>query len=370
MDRTLFTRKTLALGGLVGAIFAFSADAAMAGYTARVEAGTLEITGDAASDKLVLISAGADVVLDVGVDGTIDFTFDRSTFTAIQVEAGRGEDEVYVVGNMADEALTIDGGAGNDTLSGGNGPDTLLGGTGNDAVDGQQGTDTAYLGSGNDRFQWDPGDGNDTIEGQTGTDTLAFNGSNGSELIELAANGARALLTRNLGNVVTDLDDVETVDLHAFGSADTVAVNDLAGTDLRTVDVDLQLFGGGGDGAADTVLARATEGPDSVGVASAADKVIVSGLAAQTRVAGSEEAHDTVDVATLGGADTIATGVGLVFGPHSINVDGGPDADAVRYSGTSGADTIHALANGTEASTVSPATTRLDATAVESLLLL
>ena len=53
----------------------------------------------------------------------------------------------------------------------------LLGGDGNDLVDGNQGNDIALLGTGDDRFNWDPGDANDSVEGQGGTDTLAFNGS-------------------------------------------------------------------------------------------------------------------------------------------------------------------------------------------------
>ena len=75
--------------------------------------------------------------------------------------------------------ITVDGGAGNDTILGSNGADLLLGGDGNDFIDGQQGNDVAFLGAGNDVFQWDPGDGSDVVEGQDGTDTMLFNGSAG-----------------------------------------------------------------------------------------------------------------------------------------------------------------------------------------------
>ena len=90
-----------------------------------------------------------------------------------------------------------------------NGVDTLVGGTGNDIVDGQQGNDRPCLGSGNDTFQWDPGDGSDTVEGGTETDTMLFNGSNIGEIFELSANGGRVRFTRNIAAIAMDLDDVE-----------------------------------------------------------------------------------------------------------------------------------------------------------------
>ena len=86
----------------------------------------------------------------------------------------------------------------------------LLGGDGNDFIDGQQGNDTAFLGAGDDVFQWDPGDGSDTVEGQDGTDTMLFNGSAIDENFDVSANGGRVRFTRNIGNIVMDLNDVET----------------------------------------------------------------------------------------------------------------------------------------------------------------
>ena len=128
--------------------------------------------------------------------------------------------------------ITVDGGAGNDTILGSNGIDILLGGDGNDFVDGQQGNDVAFLGAGDDMFQWDPGDGSDIVEGQDGTDTMLFNGSAGNEIFEASANGGRLRFTRNIANIVMDLNDVEVVDLNALGGTDTITVNDLSGTDV------------------------------------------------------------------------------------------------------------------------------------------
>ena len=134
--------RALALSVLTGvflaATLAFGAHPALAAYTARVQAGTLKITGNAASDKVALrLEPGSPTTLqvDVGEDGTADFSFDRSTFTAIDVEAGAGDDEVRIDesgGSFTDEAVTMNGGAGDDTLLGGSGADIVLGGGGKD----------------------------------------------------------------------------------------------------------------------------------------------------------------------------------------------------------------------------------------------
>ena len=82
----------------------------------------------------------------------------------------------------------------------------FLGGAGNDFNFGDDGDDVAFMGAGNDVFQWDPGDDNDTIEGQDGTDELLFNGANVAENIDISANGGRAIFFRDVANVTMDLE--------------------------------------------------------------------------------------------------------------------------------------------------------------------
>src|SRR2546423_8468014 len=93
-------RGALPRSALAGAFFAaslgFGAGQALAAYTARVQDGTLRIVGDAASDKLALRLDGGSantLQVDVGDDGTADFSFARTTFTAISVQAGAGDDQ-------------------------------------------------------------------------------------------------------------------------------------------------------------------------------------------------------------------------------------------------------------------------------------
>ena len=198
---------------------------------------------------------------------------------ALVVSGGAGNDTLsaaaLVAGNVM---LTLDGGAGNDTIIGSQGADLLLGGDGNDTVTGGRGNDTAVLGNGNDTFIWNPGDGSDVVEGQAGTDTLIFNGANVAERIDISANGQRVRLFRDVANITMDVDSVERIQVNALGSADTITVNDLTGTDTKLVAIDLSSPAGSGqgDGAADAVLVNGTAGNDHVSIVSNGSSVVRS----------------------------------------------------------------------------------------------
>jgi Ca2+-binding RTX toxin-like protein len=332
-------RRSLTATAIGLAFLGVTASQAAASYTASVQGTTLEVKGDKASDKLAIAPASATTLaLDVGADGTIDFQFDRGTFDKVHVDAGDGDDEITVIGNVADEAFAFEGGAGDDRLIGGNAVDTFDGGSGNDFVDGNQGTDTAVLGSGNDTFQWDPGDGNDTVEGQTGTDVLQFNGSNIGEEFNVSANGARVRFTRNIANIVMDLGTLERVNVRALAGTDNVTVNDLAGTGLQLVDVDESGFDGNGDAVRDNVIVNGTNAADKVTATSPAPgTALISGLAAKVQVERAEFAQDVVTVNGLFGDDTISAGIG-VTGPAAIVANGGDGTDTAKYLGTAGDD--------------------------------
>src|SRR2546430_12984459 len=159
----------------------------------KLKHGLLTIEGTDSSDKIVLrLQAGNPGLLqvDVGDDGSADFSFERNKIAKIAVDAQAGDDLVRIDesnGAFTDTIpTTLDGGAGNDTLAGGKGAETLLGGNGNDVIDGNAGNDLALMGAGDDTFVWDPGDGSDTIEGEDGFfDTMLFNGANVADEVEL-----------------------------------------------------------------------------------------------------------------------------------------------------------------------------------------
>src|SRR5262249_19405709 len=79
----------------------------------------------------------------------------------------------------------------------------------------------------------------------------------------------------------------------------------LTGTGLKTVDLDLAAFGGGGDSSADTVTVSGSARKDTVEVTRSGAQTVVSGLAAQTRIANSEPTLDTLRVETGAGNDAV-----------------------------------------------------------------
>jgi hypothetical protein len=293
----------------VGLIAAGPAGAASR-TSASVSADTLTVTGSSASESLALRLAAGDantLEVDFGDDGSAVQSFDRSTFSSIEVFLRSGNDRFKVDqinGAFADEALTVHGAGGNDTLDGGDGAELFDGGSGRDAVDGNRGNDTGVLGSGWDSFRWDPGDGSDVIEGQSGTDTLDFNGAGVDEKMSLSPNGERSLFVRDVATIRMDMDGVERLDLTALGGTDMVTVDDMTGTDFRLADIDLSAPTGGGDGQADTVTVNGTERSDNIDVSADGGVVQVDGLQTAVDVAGSE-AIDVLQIKALGGDDDV-----------------------------------------------------------------
>jgi Ca2+-binding RTX toxin-like protein len=300
---------------------------------ATLKHGLLTIKGTHRSDKIVLrLAAGQPDVLqvDAGDDGSADFNFARAEIAAILVKARGGDDLVRIdeVNGIFTDKLptTFNGGHGNDTLLGGSGTETFLGGDGNDTVDGNRGNDVAFLGSGDDTFAWDPGDGSDTVEGQSGLDTMLFNGANAAERIDLSANGNRLRFFRDVGTVTMDTHGVERVDFKALGGSDAVTVNDLTGTDVRTLNVDLAATGGRGDGQPDRLVVDGTDRRDAIALAGSNGAALVTGLATTVNITNAEPANDALTINAQGGNDVVLAN-GLAASAIKLALDGGAGND-------------------------------------------
>jgi Ca2+-binding RTX toxin-like protein len=311
----------------------------------KLRHGVLTVEGTEAADRIALrLQAGDAGVLqvDVGDDGSADFSFERTRVTSIVVDAAEGDDNVRIDdtnGSFTDAIpTTIDGGPGDDTIAGGKGVETLHGGDGNDTVDGNGGNDRAFLGAGDDSFVWDPGDGSDTVEGQDGNDTLVFNGANVAEQVTLSANRDRLEFFRDPGRITMDTAGVETVDFNALGGIDTVTVDDLTGTDVKTVNTNLAgtLGGNTGDAQADEVTVKGTDDNDTIDVAGDSSGVAVAGLSARVAIQ-HQEPSDKLDVDGLEGNDAISAAA-LASGAITLSLDGGAGDDTI--AGAQGVETL------------------------------
>jgi Ca2+-binding RTX toxin-like protein len=245
------------------------------------QADTVTVNGTQGADVFGA-AGGAGGVTVFGLSATVRIFQQEPLNDHLTLNALGGVDVVDATSLAADGIqLAIYGGLDADVIRGGEGGDLLAGGGGNDSV---------FGGPGDDVFVWNPGDSSDVVEGQAGSDTLLFNGANVSETMDIAANGQRVRFTRDIANVTMDLDGVEGMDLHASGGADTITVNDLSGTDLTRLNLDLASPAGSGtgDGQADTIIINGTNGADAIVVAGNAGGISVLGLAAQVNITGAE----------------------------------------------------------------------------------
>jgi hypothetical protein len=116
-----------------------------------------------------------------------------------------------------------------------------------------------------------------------------------------------------------DTDGVERVDFNALGGSDDVTINDLSASDVDTMNLDLGVSGVG-DGQADRIVVNGTNGDDTIDVSGDANSLKVNGLTL-TQLLHAEVANDRLDVNTLAGTDTVASG-GLAAGAIQLFVDG------------------------------------------------
>jgi len=135
---------------------------------------------------------------------------------------------------------------------------------------------------------------------------------------------------RNVANVLMDLNDVEGIDFTARGGADLVTVNDLSGTDVTEINLNLESAPGSGAGDAqpDNVVVFGTNGDDVALVFGDAAGTAVVGLAAQVNITGAESANDRLTVNALAGDDVVEAS-GLSAGAIGLTADGGAGDDVL-----------------------------------------
>src|SRR5262245_22452295 len=293
--------------------------AAVGKSSADGEADKVTVNGTAGDDDITIGRHG-DVVTVSGVAATVTIAHADRLLDQVDVSAGAGNDVIDASGLSANHiGLTLEGGAGNDTIFGSDGDDIIIGGTGNDVVS---------MGAGDELFIWKQGDGSDVVDGGSGFDTLDFQGFGNSEHVVISAQGDHALFTRDLGNITMDLQSIEPSQFESPADAVIVIANDITGTGVKQIAIDL----GANDGQADSVTVNGTNGADLISVASSGSSVVVNGLSAQVTIDGAEAANDSLTIRGLDGNDTIDAS-GLNAGQIKLTIDGGAGNDTIIGSG-------------------------------------
>jgi Ca2+-binding RTX toxin-like protein len=177
------------------------------------------------------------------------------------------------------------------------------------------------------------------LEGQAGQNLMIFNSSNLGEKIDISANGQRMRFSRDLANITMDCAGIQLVQFNAVGGADTITVNDLSGTDVTNVSLDLSGTPGSGigDGQADTVIVNGTAGNDNVTISGTPAGVSVFGLSATVSIFGTDPTLDQLILNLLGG-DDVAVATQLQAGVLILTINGGPGNDVLV--GSPGADVL------------------------------
>jgi Ca2+-binding RTX toxin-like protein len=196
----------------------------------------------------------------------VPFTLDSST-ERFEVN-GLGGDDILLAeaGVGALTLLSVDGGAGVDTLNGSDGPDLILGGEANDVLNGgggddrvvgDRGADTMNGGEGDDTLVWNNGDGSDIANGDTGRDDVEVNGAPAAgDVFTVQPNAARIKFDRtNLVPFSIDIGSSETLHANGLGGDDALTVGEVgafevtgaggAGNDTLTGGGSSELFLGG-----------------------------------------------------------------------------------------------------------------------------
>lgn len=184
----------------------------MFAITPLFASGQLSITGDAANDTVVIGTVDVGGVPQVTVNGQgVGSGVNASAVTSIVANLGGGNDTMNLSSldfskfiGLTINSVTLNGHAGNDTLTGTSLGDTLNGGDGNDTLDGLAGDDHLVGGNGNDTLVG--GIGDDFIDTGLNDDVVSFSGTGnlGSDAIIQAASGnLDTLVFSNLGGAIT-----------------------------------------------------------------------------------------------------------------------------------------------------------------------
>lgn len=245
------------------------------------------------------------------------------SFFSVQIFATANDDILDFKNMTLTNIANIDGGAGNDTITGSVGDDIISGGDGDDILNGGAGNDTLSSGKGFDILSGGAGD--DSFYVSSGMDI--YKGGSGYDVIYAAQNGANLQIDTGL------MSSIEEISANGFLGM-TISAANSAGSkiDLRHIfitDDDIAgIYGGNGD---DTIFGSFTY------------DYIYGGLGNDSLDGynGDDELHGG------GGADTLTGGLGFdtLYGDAGDDILNGGSQDDVLFGGA-GNDTLMATMAG------------------------
>lgn len=140
--------------------------------------GTLYIVGTNSCDIVLISKCNNTIYVCATFNSDNPMTFNSADVDHIEVRM-RGNTDIVLTTSNVMQSMTIDGGSGNDLLTGGGGNNLLIGGSGHDVLYGAAGNDVLLGGDGNDDLFGGSGDdvlvggnGDDCLDGGTGRDLM------------------------------------------------------------------------------------------------------------------------------------------------------------------------------------------------------
>jgi Ca2+-binding RTX toxin-like protein len=320
--------------------------------------------------------AGQTITIEDGVNVPADLTGGQgpNTLTYLDTQAatligGPGDDKLTVGPNA--HASTLQGGGGNDTLIGGAGADTLNGGGGpndtdslfagpgnNQVLNGGQGTNQFYAGTGSCQmnggpgsnfFDWRTGHGAIHVVGQGNSNTLTVCAIEPGDSLVADPNGNGVSVRVSLGQTtlgVIPASDIQVVNIDDAGGNASYTINDLTGTGVQNVNVNLHEVGSPDwttDGVTENVATNVdTVAAVTIGTATGNSHKRVNGDPAQPELYGQVTTTDVSEGPRDGvmmGTYWITTAVPNTTDRLVLNTHGGPDTITIHATQAGGVST-------------------------------
>jgi Ca2+-binding RTX toxin-like protein len=279
------------------------------------------ITGGTGTDTIR--ATAANTVIGLSSFATIE-AITANGFAGVSISGSTAADTLNFSGVTLTSITRVDGGAGNDTISGVSGAMTYAGGAGDDTI---------TAGTGADFFEFSgTGDGFDAIIGGSGTDTIR------------AMSAGTVIGLRSLTTVeAITANGFANVSISGSAAADTLSFSSTTLTNITLID------GGAGNdnitGSAGNDTIRGGAGNDTLNGGNGVDTIDYSyGTAAQTinLTITAAQTISSGDVDTLSNFENATGGSGAdtITGTSAANVLSGGGGDD-RITGGAGNDTIN-----------------------------